>query len=126
LANLDHNRKAGVPLLPCLCRALPSLGNHLPKALDGNCRGLHAAVRADFIPALVNKLTVQYRLRSLFFNWAGIDISGDDVPNPTVLIGDEPARHHVAFLVGYTLALLVLALILIRTCEFSSADEADV
>ncbi len=78
------------------------------------------------IPAMINKLTVQYRLRARFVDWADIPFDQAQQLNVTALIGDSPAWVHVAVLLAYTLTLLVAAVAFIRWSEFTSAAEAEV
>ncbi len=80
----------------------------------------------SFIPALVNSLTVQYRLRSLLVDWAKIPLGrGDQLP-AIALVSSAPASFQVVVLLIYTLGLLVAAIALVRCCEFSAAAESDV
>lgn len=81
---------------------------------------------ASFVPALINNLTVQYRLRSLVVKWADISLGGSNQLGAIALVSDAPASFQVAVLLGYTLVLLVAAIALIRWCEFSQAAESNV
>jgi ABC-type transport system involved in multi-copper enzyme maturation permease subunit len=77
----------------------------------------------SFIPAVVNKLTVQYRLRNLLLtgmDWWDIVPSGAK----TVLLGSEPAWLHLLVLAGITVGILVLALQVIQRKEYVTATEA--
>jgi len=78
---------------------------------------------ASFIPAIVNKFTIQFRLRGLFLQWAKIDVSSTD-GLLLQLLGNSPPWVHVVILAGYTLVLLILAQIVLRWSEFTIADEA--
>ena len=42
------------------------------------------------------------------------------------LVSDASAAFHVTMLVAYTLVLLIAAVIAIRWCEFTVAEESDV
>jgi ABC-type transport system involved in multi-copper enzyme maturation permease subunit len=77
-----------------------------------------------FVPALINQLTVQYRIRSLLANWGEISVDMSGEVDMTAFFGNESPWHHVAMLAGYTICLLVLAVILVRFREFTTADEA--
>ena len=81
----------------------------------------------SFVPALINKLTIQYRLRALGIEWANIDISkaGGDFGS-TDLFGSEPAWFHITVLVAYVAALLVAATSLVRKREYLATSSADV
>jgi ABC-type transport system involved in multi-copper enzyme maturation permease subunit len=79
-----------------------------------------------WMPALINKLTIQFRLRPLLLNWARIPIEDAQEFNITTLMGvNAPPWFHVLVLVSYTACLLVAVVVLIRWREFSTADEAD-
>lgn len=77
-----------------------------------------------FVPAVVNKLSIQYRLRALLLDWAGISIDKDDEFSAMALVSDSPPTWHVAMLAVYTLVLLAFSLGLIRMREFSAAEES--
>jgi ABC-type transport system involved in multi-copper enzyme maturation permease subunit len=82
------------------------------------------------IPAVINKISVHYRLRALFVDWADIPIpearrhSGDF--DMTEWLGNAPASDHILILFCYTCGLLLATLALIRWREFSTAEESDV
>ena len=78
-------------------------------------------------PAIVNKLTVQYRLRPLLFAWAEIDVNGDgeDFMMLRDLLGEAPPEHHVAVLCGYIAACLVAAVLLVRWREYEAGKDVD-
>ncbi len=80
----------------------------------------------SFVPALINKLTVQYRLRALLIDWADLDIVDTQNANMVALIGNAPAWFHIVVLIGYTAALLAGAVVLLRRSEYSATEEADV
>ncbi len=80
----------------------------------------------SFVPAMINKLTVQYRLRALLVHWAEIPIGDRRDFGAMALVGDEAAWFHVMVLLAYTLALLLGALVLIRWREYSTTEEADI
>jgi ABC-type transport system involved in multi-copper enzyme maturation permease subunit len=80
----------------------------------------------SFVPAMINKLTVQYRLRALLVDWADIPVPNQRQFDALALVGEAPAWLHVSVLAAYTALLLAAAVVLIRFREFSSAEEADV
>ena len=82
----------------------------------------------SMVPALINKLTVQYRLRALLVDWAGIEIpdQASGFMTTTALLGDAPAWWHVAILIGYTFGLLVTAVLLVRAREFETAKVSEI
>ena len=77
------------------------------------------------VPAMINQLTVQYRIRALFIAWGEIPIDIISNVNVMALFGNEYSpSFHMAMLAGYTAGLLLLAVLLVRFREFTSADEA--
>ena len=78
------------------------------------------------VPAAVNLLTVQYRLRCLLVRWMDFDVSM--VRRSDVLreyFGDESATWHVGILLAMTISYLVTAGVLLRYREFTAASETD-
>ena len=78
----------------------------------------------SMIPALINTFTVQFRLRTLLFQWGELSL-GD---NPNVLlafVGDPPAWEHVLVLLTLTAILLLAAVGVAREREFSATDEGN-
>lgn len=73
-----------------------------------------------FVPALINKLTVQYRLLALLVDWGTLPLGGRSGSGMLAMIGDAPAWHHVAILAGYTAAMLLLAVVVVHLREFTS------
>lgn len=80
----------------------------------------------SFVPAMINTLTVQYRLRALLIDWVHIPIGDRQQFGAMVLAGNSPAWLHVTLLIAYTLALLLAAVVIVRLSEFSTADEAKI
>jgi ABC-type transport system involved in multi-copper enzyme maturation permease subunit len=87
---------------------------------------------ASKIPALVNKLTVQYRLFALLFKWSGIDfnqaegIASRDSIVTLGLIGEGPAWGQVIILILYTVLVLIAAVLVVRAREYSVAKAAEI
>lgn len=77
------------------------------------------------VPALINTLTVQYRLRALLVDWGDIQFDGRYASEFIALLGNAPAKHHVAILSGYTVGLLVLAVVVVHFRELTSTTAAD-
>lgn len=77
------------------------------------------------VPAMINKLSVQYRLRGLLVDWADIPVGDSRSFEAMALIGDAPASHHVMILIGYTLGLLAIAVLLVHLREFTVAEESE-
>lgn len=78
----------------------------------------------SFVPAIINALTVQYRLRTLLWLWGDMQISAD-MNAILAFIGDPPAWEHVVVLIAYTLVVLVAAVGVARGREFSAAEEGE-
>ncbi len=76
-------------------------------------------VAISWIPALVNQLTVQWRLRSLLCYWGDIEFP------PQMDFATPPAWVHVLVLFIYPIALLAISVFIIRHREFSSAAESE-
>lgn len=81
-----------------------------------------------FVPAVINKLTVQFRLQALLFEWCDLSNFGPGGRPSGVqaLIGDDPAWQHVAILLLLPPVLLLIAVAILRWSEFSASAESDV
>ncbi|MEM9658460.1 MAG: hypothetical protein AAF961_08875 [Planctomycetota bacterium] len=79
------------------------------------------------VPAVINKLTVQYRLVNLWFDWADIKFpEGTEPPFIiTNLISDLPAAQHVTVLACYAVIGLALAVIAVRHREYDFGQSGD-
>lgn len=75
------------------------------------------------IPAIINNLTIQFRLRALFMKFAEIDFPEQDT-TVQQLFGNSPPVLHILVLLGYTAVLLGLSQLLLRLKEFTVADES--
>ncbi len=76
----------------------------------------------SLIPAMINKLTVQYRLRCLLVNW--MEWTGDSLPEGfRLLLGDEPAWLHILVLAGIVIGLLVAGTQVIQRREYATVEE---
>lgn len=80
----------------------------------------------SFIPAVINKITVQYRLRALMIEWCDVDIGGSGNAGAVTFFGDAPAYQHVLILLLIPPVLLAVSVALLRWSEFTSAAESDV
>jgi ABC-type transport system involved in multi-copper enzyme maturation permease subunit len=78
----------------------------------------------SFIPAIINTLTVQYRIRTLLILWGDMGIDSD-MNALLAFTGDPPAWEHVVVLVAYTLVVLVASIGVVRGREFSTAEEGE-
>lgn len=79
----------------------------------------------SFVPAVINRITVQYRLRSLLEVWCDLSLAGRQAAG-LALAPDTPAWEHVAILVLFPPVLLLISVIVLRWSEFSSSAESDV
>jgi len=76
------------------------------------------------IPAAVNMLTVQHRLRCLLVRWMDFDkVIANRNPVFLSYFGDESSWWHVGVLLGMTLAYLIAAGVILRYREFTAAIE---
>ena len=76
----------------------------------------------SLIPAVINKLTVQYRLRGLLFTWMDwrdlmIPAGGRSVS------GNEPAWLHLVILGGGVIVILTVAVQLIQHKEYATVAD---
>jgi hypothetical protein len=78
-----------------------------------------------FIPAVINKLTVQYRLRALFVRWCEIPVDEKET-EVLSLIGNAEPWQHVLTLLLLTPTLLAVSVAVMRRSEFASSSETDV
>jgi ABC-type transport system involved in multi-copper enzyme maturation permease subunit len=78
----------------------------------------------SFIPAIINTLTVQYRIRTLLYIWSGFNWASEG-PNFMEFVGNPPAWEHVVILLAYTFVLVVAAVGVVRGREFSAAEEGE-
>lgn len=121
-------------LAPLICLACPAyaavyllIGVIFPKRsmVVGVAYSFIFEVVVGFVPAVVNKLTVQYRLRSLLLHWAeGFDLREARAFKNLAGFEVSPASH-VILLIAYTLGILLASVIWIRFVEFSLTEEAD-
>jgi ABC-type transport system involved in multi-copper enzyme maturation permease subunit len=90
-------------------------------------RGMMAAVAYTFffefliglVPAVINRCTVQYHLRTLMVQWLHIS----PPPRSVELIGSGPAWQHVAVLVSMSLGFLAVASWVVVRRELVTSTE---
>lgn len=81
----------------------------------------------SMIPAVVNLLTVQFRLRCLFVRW--MEFHESSVGNSPVFrayFGDDSALWHCLMLAAMTVLMLGVAALVLRWREFTASAETDV
>lgn len=83
-------------------------------------------IGASLIPAAINLLTIQYRLRCLLVRGLELDIREID-RNPILrsYFGEESAVWHVGMLMLMTAGYLIAAAVLLKRREFASAPETE-
>jgi hypothetical protein len=79
----------------------------------------------SFVPAVINRITVQYRLRSLLEAWCDLSLRGRQAAG-LALAPDTPVWQHVLILALFPPVLLALSVAVLRWSEFSSSAESDV
>lgn len=78
----------------------------------------------SMIPAIINTLSVQYRIRTLVYFWGRMD-EEPRMNEFLEFVGDPPAWEHAVILMVYTLVLIVAAVGIVRGREFSTAEEGE-
>jgi ABC-type transport system involved in multi-copper enzyme maturation permease subunit len=75
-----------------------------------------------WIPALINRFTISYRLRSILVNSL---LSDEELPRPLdeILVSPDASSVHLAILVLFTVTLLLAASIRIYRTQFSWQSE---
>jgi len=76
-------------------------------------------------PALINRITVQYRLRSMLVQWVPLSSEVKNSPAMEYAIGQGTPLAHTFWLLMLTLIFLVAAIAIARLKEFSAASESD-
>lgn len=77
-----------------------------------------------FVPAMVNELTVQLRLRSLMWRWMEWDSHTQGrMAESKMFFSDAPVWQHLLILFGLTAGLMFLAVLLLRQKELCAAGD---
>jgi len=117
--------------LSCLSygAAYSLIGVLLPKRAMVACvfYTIASEVILSTVPAAVNMLTIQYRLRCLFVRWMQWEESLAQ-SNPVFLayFGEASAAWHLGVLLALTLGMLALGAVVLSWKEFTSETEGDV
>lgn len=78
------------------------------------------------IPAVVNTLTIQYRLRCLLVDWANLPKPDREVARAfQAYYNDIPAAQHLMMICIMTIVFLIASALLLRYREFTSAMETE-
>ncbi len=80
----------------------------------------------SLIPAVINRITVQYRLRTLFVQWARPGGSIDTLPILGESLAEGPWYIQILWLLSLTAVFLATAQVVAHRREFTSAAESDV
>jgi len=73
-----------------------------------------------FVPAIINRLTIQYHLRCLLNRWVDLDVPAE---GEQLFFSDWPASWHVAVLVGMIVLWQVVSLTVIHFRQYVMTDE---
>lgn len=121
------------PLIACSCfsygAAYSLVGVLIPRRAMVACVFYTVAseVILATVPAAVNMLTIQYRLRCLLVRWMEWDISrAKDNPVFIEYFGDESAAWHLTVLAALTVGMLLLGSLVLQHKEFTSEASSDV
>jgi hypothetical protein len=83
-----------------------------------------------YVPAMINKITVQYRLRGLASEWCSVrsmrGFSESDRAQAAMFFGSEPVWQHILVLFVMVPVLLGISVLILRTREFSASSESDI
>lgn len=81
----------------------------------------------SMVPALINKLTIQYRLRALLVQWGEFEFDLNDRPGILLfdLLGDHPPHVHVVVLAVYTVLMIIATGFIVRSREYSAGSLMD-
>lgn len=92
------------------------------------CVGYTAAVELflGFFPAVINRFTIQYRLRTLLFDWTTQSEQFRESGVLEFVASDESAFMQIMWLVTWIAVFLSIALVSVQVREFTSASETDV
>jgi len=74
----------------------------------------------SFVPALINKFTINYRLRGLLAQWMDWDEMRSRAEN---VFGAEPPQTHLFVLAGMTIAFLGVSLYRVERTEYPTQQE---
>lgn len=80
----------------------------------------------SLIPAIINRVTVQYRLRALFVDWVQPGDAIQDDPLFALSLAEGPWFFQILWLLALTSIFLAAAQVIAHKREFTSASESDV
>lgn len=76
-------------------------------------------------PAVVNRMTIQFRLRSLLANWIEIPSKVKDSEAMDLIASTESAGMQILWLAAFTAVLLGISLTTVQVREFTTASESE-
>lgn len=79
-----------------------------------------------FFPAVINRFTLQYRLRSLLFHWTTQSREFENSGVLKYVASDEGVTLQLMWLAAFTALFLAIALVTVHVREFTAAAETDV
>lgn len=79
----------------------------------------------SFIPAMINRITVQYRLRTLFVDWVQPGDGIQDNPLFTQSLAEGPWYIQILWLAALTCVFMTAAQMIAHRREFTAAVESD-
>lgn len=84
----------------------------------------------SLIPAIINRLTIQYRLRSLLMQWVELPEEGrremEENPFFNYVFAEDSSSVQILWLLGLTAVFLAAATAAAHLSEFTAASESDV
>jgi len=104
------------------------LGVIMPKRAMVFCVTYTVVVEAIFgaIPAIVNRITFQFRLRSLLVHWVPLNENVTSDPAMSYVVGQGSPVMHCFWLLALAVLFLVTAIVIAHRKEFTTAAEGDV
>ena len=104
------------------------VGAFFPKRAMVFCMMYTVIVELVFgsIPAVINRITVQFRLRTLFVNWMPLDERMKDESVFQYVMAEGSSFMQCFWLIALSILFLVAAIVVAHRKEFTSAIEGDV
>lgn len=104
------------------------LGTIMPRRAMVFCVMYTVVVEAIFgaIPAIINRGTFQFRLRSLLVHWVPLNENVKDDPFMSYVVGQGSPFMHCFWLLSLAALFLVAAIVIAHRKEFTAAAEGDV
>lgn len=104
------------------------LGALMPRRAMVFCVSYTVIVEAIFgaIPAIINRATFQFRLRSLLVHWVPLDENVTKDPAMSYVVGQGSPFMHCFWLLSLAVLFLVAAIVIAHRKEFTTAAEGDV